>query len=138
MAQTKKKRRRKHRGTQTGRIDTRPAKGRPRNRAEAQARARSRQGKGKGKGKGKGQPQRGAVAPTWGNALKKGLIAGAIFFVLLAVAFRRPLLPSAAIAALMLGFYVPMAYLTDRFFYQRQVHKEQKEQLAKSQQRSGQ
>ena len=42
MAQTKKKRRRKHRGTQGGRIDTRPARGRPRSRAEAQARARSR------------------------------------------------------------------------------------------------
>ena len=44
----------------------------------------------------------------------------------------------AAIAVLMLGFYVPMAYLTDRFFYQRQVRKEEKEQLARSQQRSGQ
>ena len=138
MAQTKKKRRRKHRGTQTGRIDTKPARGRPRNRAEAQARARGRQGKGRGQGKGKGQQQRGAVAPTWGNALKKGLIAGAIFFVLLALAFKRPVLPSAAIAVMMQVFYVPMAYLTDRFFYQRQVRKEQKEQLAKAQQRSGQ
>ena len=42
MAQTKKKRRRKHRGTQGGRIDTRPAAAEPRNRAEAQARARKR------------------------------------------------------------------------------------------------
>ena len=42
MAQTKKKRRRKHRGTQAGRIDRKPARGRPRSRSEAQARARSK------------------------------------------------------------------------------------------------
>ena len=41
MAQTKKKRRRKHRGTQGGRVDTSAARGRPRSREEAKARARS-------------------------------------------------------------------------------------------------
>ena len=42
MAQTKKKRRRKHRGTQGGRIDTKRRTGRPQSREEAKARARSR------------------------------------------------------------------------------------------------
>ena len=41
MAQTKKKRRRKHRGTQGGRVDTNRRAARPRSRAEAKARARS-------------------------------------------------------------------------------------------------
>ena len=38
MAQTNKRRRRKHRGTQGGRIDTKPTRGRPRSREEAKAR----------------------------------------------------------------------------------------------------
>ena len=117
MAQTKKKRRRKHRGTQGGRIDTRPARGRPRSRAEAQSRARSR-----GKKKGKGGP-RVPEPPSWSSALKKGGIAAVLFVVLLSVFGQQPLI-SLLVGILMLSFYVPMAYLLDRFMYQRYLRKE--------------
>lgn len=129
MAQTRRRRRRKHRGTQSGRIDRRPARGRPRNRAEAKARAGQRSHK---------KPStRQAGPPTWRSAVQKSLIAGALFFALLVVAFGRPPLASAAIAVLMLGFYVPMSYLVDRFFYQRRQRQEEKERLERAQGRSG-
>jgi hypothetical protein len=130
MAQTKKKRRRKHRGTQGGRIDTRPARGRARSRAEAQSRARSRtQGKGKG-------GQRTPQPATWSSALKKGAVAAVLFVGLLAFMGQAPL-TSLVVGLLMLGFYVPMAFLMDRFFYQRYLRKEAQKRAAKEAQRSG-
>ncbi|MGH2956260.1 MAG: hypothetical protein ACRDL6_04615 [Solirubrobacterales bacterium] len=130
MAQTKRKRRRKHRGTQGGRIDRKPARGRPRSRAEAKSRAQAR-------GKKRGARERTVSPPTWASAAKKGLFAAVLFFVLLMVGFGREPLPSAAIALLMVGFYVPMAYLTDRFFYDRQMRKAERERLAKAERRAG-
>ena len=134
MAQTKRKRRRKHRGTQGGKIDTRP-RGKPRNRAEARQRAQQRRST---PSKGGRSRQRGIASdlpapPTWGGAIRKGLIAAAIFFVLLALAFQRPVGSSAAIAVFMTAFYVPMAYFTDKFFYNRQLAKQQRERAAAKQ-----
>ena len=131
MAQTKRRRRRKRRGTQGGRVDTRP-RGRPRNRAEAKQRARARGGSGRSAGKG-----RGLTPPTWRSAFLKGLAAAGIFVVLIVLAFSRPLAPAAAIGALMLVFYVPMAYFTDGFFYRRTLRKQEQERLARAQNGGG-
>jgi hypothetical protein len=120
MAQTKKKRRRKHRGTQGGKVDTRP-KGRPRNRAEAKQRAAARRG---GSGKRRAVAPAGPKPPTWGSAIGKGVAAGAIFFVLLALAFQRPVTEALPLAGFMLVFYIPMSFLFDRFFYNRQISKQ--------------
>src|SRR5262245_52440043 len=134
MAQTKKKRRRKHRGTQGGRIDARPSRSRPRSRAEAQARARSsRQKKKKKKG---AQGERVPEPASWGNALKKGGIASLLFLGLLAVFGQKPI-ASAVIAILMLGFYVPMAFLMDRFLYNRHLRKEAEKRAERQAQRTG-
>ena len=127
MAQTKKKRRRKHRGTQGGGISTKP-KGRPRNRAEARARAQAKRSGAKG-AKG-AMPTRGLVPPSWGSAVKKGLLAGLFFFVILALLFKEPMPQSAALAAFMLVFYVPMGYFTDKLFYQRTLRKQARERQA--------
>ena len=130
MAQTKKKRRRKHRGTQGGRIDTRPARGRPRSRAEAQSRARSR-------GKKKPKPgDRTPKAPSWSSALKKGAVAAVLFVGLLAFMGQNPI-SSLLIGMLMLGFYVPMAYLLDRFFHQRHLRKEAQKRQEREAQSTG-
>jgi hypothetical protein len=130
MAQTKKKRRRKHRGTQGGRIDTRPARGRPRSRAEAQARARSRTKK-----KGKTGP-RVPDPPTWSSALKKGGVAAVLFVGILALMGQNPAF-SLVVGILMLSFYVPMAYLMDRFFHQRYLRKEAQKRAEREAQRTG-
>lgn len=110
MAQTKKKRQRKRRGTQGGRIDSKPRGGRPRSRAEAQARAR--QGR-----KPSGPKQ--DLPPTWRSSAIRGLIAAAIFFVLLLLLFKRPAGVAAAFAGFMLVFYIPAGYFIDMTLWRR-------------------
>jgi hypothetical protein len=130
VAQTKKKRRRKHRGTQGGRIDTRPARGRARSRAEAQNRARSRTKK-KGNG--------GARTPqpaSWSTALKKGGIAAVLFAGILAFMGQNPV-QIAVIGVAMLGFYVPLAFLMDGFVYKRFLRKEAQKQQEREAKRTG-
>jgi Flp pilus assembly protein TadB len=129
MAQTKRKRRRKRRGTQGGRIDRRPARGRARSRAEAQQRARSRTKKTK---RGERVPQ----PASWGTALKKGGVAAVLFVGLLALFGQSPV-ASLFVGVLMLGFYVPMAFLMDRFFYQRHLRKEAQKRAERETQRTG-
>src|SRR6478672_7785633 len=65
MAQTKKKRRRKQRGTQGGRIDANPRRSKPRTRAEAKARAGAK----------RKPAQRGDLPPTWRSSIVRGLVA---------------------------------------------------------------
>jgi hypothetical protein len=130
MAQTKRKRRRKHRGTQGGRIDSRPVRGRARSRAEAQARARSRTKKKK-----KGGP-RTPAPPTWSSSLKKGGIAAVLFVGLLSLFGQNPA-TSLVVGILMLGFYVPMSYLLDRFFHQRHLRKEAQKRAEREADRTG-
>jgi hypothetical protein len=127
MAQTKRKRRRKHRGTQSGRIDTRPARGRARSRGEAQARARSRTKKKSG--------PKTPDPPSWSSALKKGAVAAVLFVGLLALFGQNPI-SSLLVGFLTLGFYVPMAFLLDRFMYQRYLRKEAQKRAEREAQRT--
>jgi membrane associated rhomboid family serine protease len=116
MAQTRKRRRRKHRGTQTGRVDNR-ARGRPRNRAEARSQARSRSPKGQ---------DRRDRRPTWRSAFLRGLLAAGIFFALMMVVFGESVVRSAALGGFMLAFYVPFGYYFDMFFYRRRKRQQQR------------
>jgi hypothetical protein len=109
MAQTKKKRRRKHRGTQGGRVDPNRRPSRPKSRAEAKARARS--------GAAKRAP-RGDQPPTWRGSALRGLVAALIFTAALLV-FKRA--PGAAfgLGAFMLVFYIPAGYYIDLMLWRR-------------------
>jgi len=110
MAQTKKKRRRKHRGTQGGRIDANRRAARPRSRAEAQARARARTSS---KGSKLDRP------PTWRNSAIRGIATAAIFTVLLLVIFKRSPGAALALGAFMLVFYIPAGYYIDTLMWRR-------------------
>jgi fatty acid desaturase len=121
MAQTRKRRRRKHRGTQGGSIDRGRPRGRPQNRQEARARARS-----DGRAK-TNQPQRRQDrVPTWRSAIQRGLLAAGVFFLLMLIGFGRPPLVALALALFMLAFYVPFGYYFDLFFYRRRQRQKQK------------
>lgn len=111
MAQTRKKRRRKHRGTQGGRVDPSRRAGRPRSREEAKARARA--------ARGKRPAARADAPPTWRGAAVRGLVAAAIFTVLLVLLFKRPLGAALGLGALMLVFYVPAGYYVDTTMWRR-------------------
>jgi hypothetical protein len=115
VAQTRKRRRRKHRGTQGGRVDARRG-GRPRSRQEARDRARANR-----------RAPRAERPPTWRGAINRGLIASAIFIVLLLLVFRRPAGESIAFGAFMLAFYIPMGYYIDRIMWRRRQRLKMKE-----------
>jgi drug/metabolite transporter (DMT)-like permease len=114
MAQTRKRRRRKHRGTQGGSIDRRRGRGRPRSREEARAQARRR------------SESRRDLPPTWRSAFTRGLFGAGIFLLLMVLLFSRPFGEALLLSAVMLALYVPMGYYIDRFFWRRrraQAHK---------------
>ncbi|HEX3239725.1 MAG TPA: hypothetical protein VHR18_06275 [Solirubrobacterales bacterium] len=111
MAQTKKRRKGKKRGTQGGRIDTKARGGRPRSREEAKARARSK--------KGKAPAQRVDKIPTWRSSIVRGLFAAVIFFVLLILLFKRPVGTALAFGGFMLAFYIPAGYYIDMAMWRR-------------------
>jgi hypothetical protein len=109
MAQTKKKRRRKRRGTQGGRVDANRRAARPRSRAEAKARARS-------------STKRGPKVdrpPTWRNSAVRGIAAAAIFTVLLLLIFKRSLGAAIGLGAFMLIFYIPAGYYIDTMMWRK-------------------
>ena len=108
MAQTKKRRRRKHRGTQGGSID-RARRSRPRSREEAKAQARRR------------AQTRKERTPTWGGAFWRGLIGAVLFFVMTRFAFGEETGRALGLAVVMLCLYIPLSYYIDRFFYRRRL-----------------
>ena len=108
MAQTKKKRQRKRRGTQGGRIETK-SRSRPRTRAEAKQRAGAKR---------KPTPQQD-LPPTWRSSIVRGVVAAVVFFVLLILIFKRPVGVAAGLGAFMLAFYIPAGYFIDMTLWRR-------------------
>jgi hypothetical protein len=109
VAQTKKRRKRKRRGTQGGRVDANRRAARPRSREEAKARARS---------KTKTGPKRD-LPPTWKGSAIRGVIAAVIFAALLALLFKRPIGAALLLGAFMLVFYIPTGYYIDMTLWRR-------------------
>ena len=128
MAQTRKRRRRKHRGTQTGRIDTRGPRGRPRNREEAKSRARQKSSTKRARVDPRDRP------PTWSGAFKRGLIGAVVFFAIFWLAFQRPVAGALVLSVAMLVMYVPLGYYIDRYMYGRRQRQLQAARAAKRQQ----
>jgi L-asparagine transporter-like permease len=114
MAQTSRRRRRKRRGTQSGRVDRR-GRGRPRSRREARDRAKAQ------------RTEKRDQPPTWSGAITRGLVAAGIFFVLIALVFRQPVEQAVALALFMLAFYIPMGYFIDQFLYRRRQRQKQEQ-----------
>jgi hypothetical protein len=108
MAQTRKKRRRKHRGTQGGRVDPNRRAGRPRSREEAKARARARR-----------TGPRADAPPTWRSAIVRGVVAAVIFTVLLMLIFGRSVGAALGLGVVMLIFYIPAGYYIDNLMWRR-------------------
>jgi hypothetical protein len=105
MAQTRRKRRRKHRGTQAGTIERAGRTGRTRTREEAKAVTRER------------RRARLDRPPSWRASTQRAGIAAALFGVLIVLAFGRSLEQGAFLAAFMFLFYIPLGYLTDMGIY---------------------
>ena len=116
MAQTKRKRTRKHRGNAAGIVErpahnTRggtagtPARKRPMTKDEARIEARRK------------RQERMSRPPTWKGAAQRAAIAAGIFAVLVVAVFHEKIVAAVALAAFMLLVYVPLSYMTDRAIY---------------------
>ena len=107
MAQTKKKRRTKHRGNAVGMVEARGRTGR----APAPAK----------KGGPGGKPDRRDRPPSWRSALNRSLVAVVIFVAVLILFLKQPLTSSMIIGVAMLAIYIPLSYFTDRWIYRRRM-----------------
>jgi hypothetical protein len=105
MAQAKRKRTRKHRGTAAGTIERAGRTGRPRTREDAKQISRRR------------REQRFNKPPTWKSSIQRAAIAAAVFGVLVVVLFQRSMAQGAALAAFMFLLYIPLGYGTDLMIY---------------------
>ncbi|HEX8068179.1 MAG TPA: hypothetical protein VF520_16815 [Thermoleophilaceae bacterium] len=108
MAQTKRKRTRKHRGTQAGTVEARRASGgRPRTRADAREVARER------------RAQRGDTPPTWRGALNRAIVSSAVFGVFVVLVLGWTVTQALPLALVMTLVYLPLSFYTDRLIYNR-------------------
>jgi hypothetical protein len=105
MAQTKRKRRRKHKGTQAGTVEHRARTGQARAREEAKDIARRR------------RQERLDRPPTWKSAAQRAGIAAALFGVLVVIVFHRPVEQGVSLAAFMVLVYIPLGYGMDKAIY---------------------
>jgi hypothetical protein len=105
MAQTKRKRTRKHRGTPAGTIERAGRTGRPQTREDAKQIARQR------------RQERFDTPPTWKSAINRAAIAAAVFGVLVVLAFGRSMAQGVILAGFMFLLYIPLGYVTDQAVY---------------------
>jgi Flp pilus assembly protein TadB len=113
MAQTKKKRRRKHRGTQAGNIERpgrtgRPSGSRPASRDVARQKRQDRFEK----------------EPTWRGSVNRAAFAAAILAIFVSVIQKN--IPAGIVLGIVaMILYVPMSYYTDRALWRRRQRQKQ-------------
>jgi hypothetical protein len=115
MAQTKRKRRTKHRGTAAGTIEARGRTGRKPTAAEQRKAAG-----------GSAREERRYAEPTWGGAAVRAGLAALMLFVLFQVGLageEQTIATSLALALAAFLIYVPLGYKVDRFFWVRRMRK---------------
>jgi len=115
MAQTKRKRRTKHRGNAAGAIESRGRTGRKPTPEERKTKSRqSAQER---------REERLNKPPTWSGAAQRAVFATVIFVIALLVVFREPVSRVIALSGLILLLYIPMGYYTDLYLYRRRQAK---------------
>src|SRR3954451_14734728 len=111
MAQTKRKRTRKHRGTPAGTIERGGRTGRPQTREDAKRVARVR------------RQDRLDQPPTRRGASHRAAIAAAFFAVLVVVLFSKSMAEGPALGAFMFLLYIPFGFAADRLIYSYRMKK---------------
>lgn len=121
MAQTRKKRRSKHRGTAAGSIE---ARGRTGRKPTEQERQRSAGVRDEARAR---RAHRLDTPPTWRSAFYRALFASLILFVFTRFGFGPSIEVAASIAlcVLALAIYVPLGYATDLWVYRRRQRRKE-------------
>jgi hypothetical protein len=115
MAQTKRKRRSKHRGNAAGTIEARGRTGRKPTASE-QRKGASRNAR----------EERRFIQPTWGSAAIRAGLASVMLFVLFQVGLageKQSIATSLALSVAAFLIYVPLGYKVDRMFWERRMRK---------------
>jgi Flp pilus assembly protein TadB len=116
MAQTKRKRRTKHRGNAAGTIEARGRTGRPLSPEEKKKAQRD-----------KAREDRLTREPTWNQSFKRALMAAGLMFVFLLITDHTkkgsPLITAVIFAIIALVIYVPAGYYMERFLWRRRMEK---------------
>jgi hypothetical protein len=115
MAQTKRKRRTKHRGNAAGMVEARGRTGRRLTPEEQKKAARAAGGN-----------RRVLKAPTWKSAMFKSGAMAVLLFVMTQVGFlvkNASIASGLAVAAIAMLLYTPLAFMTDKWAYARQQRK---------------
>jgi Flp pilus assembly protein TadB len=116
MAQTRRKRRTKHRGTAAGTIQTRGRTGRPPSAEERKKQTRT-----------DARERRLNTPPTWKGSATRGALAAGLLFVLFAFLGRGkdPILSAAIFAVIALALYIPGGYYMETWMYRRRRKRNQ-------------
>jgi hypothetical protein len=114
MAQTKRKRRTKHRGTAAGTIETRGRTGRPLTKEEKRKQTREAL-----------REQRLNTPPTWNQSFKRAGLAAALMFVFLLLTSRgsNRIVVALGFALFALVIYVPAGYYMELYLFRRRQRK---------------
>jgi hypothetical protein len=115
VAQTKRKRRTKHRGNAAGIVESRGKThkgGASTPSAKDQARDK--------------RLARLDKPPTWQGSATRAAVAAVVFVVLVSLVFKRPVSESIALGGFVLLFYVPLGYFTDLTLYRRRQRSKQR------------
>jgi Flp pilus assembly protein TadB len=114
MAQTKRKRRSKHRGTPAGTIEARGRTGRPLTTEEKRKQDRQT-----------AREKRLNTPPTWKSSATRALVAAVIVFVFILVTgkTKHKLLTAVEFTAVALVFYIPAGYYLELTLYRRRQRK---------------
>jgi hypothetical protein len=116
MAQTKRKRRSKHRGTAAGTIETRGRTGRPLSAEEKKKDERT-----------KVREARLNTPPTWRTSTKRAGLASTLMFLFLMLTSKGTVPQRLILAALFaigaFALYVGIGYYLDLFLYRRRMRK---------------
>jgi hypothetical protein len=116
MAQTKKKRRSKHRGNAAGMVETRGRTGRPPSAAERKLSDKELAAQ--------RRRDRMMREPSWNSAAKRAALAAIVFGVLLVFAFGTEVVQAISLTGFVFLFYIPLGYYTDQVIYRRRVKQE--------------
>jgi Flp pilus assembly protein TadB len=112
VAQTKKKkRRRKHAGTQAGTVTRQAQAAKPQSKEARREEARRK------------RLERLDRPPTIRGSISRAAIAAVIFVGVVIVALGRTPLQGVALGAFMFVLYIPIGYYTDLFIYRRRQRK---------------
>jgi Flp pilus assembly protein TadB len=123
MAQTKRKRRRRHRGTQAGTIEragrtTKPPESSPRSKSPAKPAAKQTPAE--------RRQARLDTPPTWRGALNRAAFAAAILVVFVTVT-QKNVVQGVILGVFAMLVYVPMSFYTDRALYRRRQKQKQRQ-----------